>query len=119
TPQTLIPAVKLGRPPDYLPRLLPSDVLYACGAPGMVDQIKSIAAHVGATCYADPFLPSSDDAIEESVLTRAMGWLGVPNGGRIGELAPARRRPRQEPPRRADGRPGGAFWRGEAKVRRH
>ena len=37
TPQTSSNAVKLGRPTDYLPRLLPTDVLYACGAPAMVE----------------------------------------------------------------------------------
>ena len=61
TPQSLTEAVQLGRPTDYLPRLLPTDVLYACGAPGMVDAIKSIAVHAGAVCYADPFLPTTDD----------------------------------------------------------
>ena len=76
TPQTVDQAVRLGRPTDYLPRLLPTDVLYACGAPGMVDSIKSIAARIGAVCYADPFLPTTDDAVEESVLTRATKWLG-------------------------------------------
>ena len=70
TPQTLINAVRLGRPTDYLPPLLPSDVLYACGAPGMVDSIKEIAARIGAVCYADPFLPTTDDTVEESVLDR-------------------------------------------------
>ena len=58
TPQTLSAAVRPGRPTDYLPRLLPTDVLYACGAPGMVDAIKSTAALIGAVCYSDPFLPS-------------------------------------------------------------
>jgi 3-phenylpropionate/trans-cinnamate dioxygenase ferredoxin reductase subunit len=77
-PQTLTTAVKRGRPTDYLPRLLPTDVLYACGAPGMVDAIKSIAARIGATCYADPFLPTTDDTVDKSVLTRAMRWLAVP-----------------------------------------
>ncbi len=77
-PQTLTQAVKPGRPTDYLPLLLPTDVLYACGAPGMVDSIKSIAAHNGAICYADPFLPATNDAAEESVLTRAMSRLAVP-----------------------------------------
>ena len=75
TPQTLSKTVKPGRPTDYLPRLLPTDVLYACGAPKMVDSIKSIAAHNGAVCYADPFLPSTDDTVEESVPTRATRWL--------------------------------------------
>jgi NAD(P)H-flavin reductase/ferredoxin len=78
TPQTLSKAVRPGRPTEYLPRLEPSDVLYACGVPGMVDSIKSIAAQAGAVCYADPFLPTTDDPVEESVLTRAMGWLVVP-----------------------------------------
>jgi hypothetical protein len=69
--------VKPGRPTDYLPRLQPTDVLYACGAPAMVDSMKSIAAHAGAVCYADPFLPTTDNTVEESVLTRAMGWLAL------------------------------------------
>jgi 3-phenylpropionate/trans-cinnamate dioxygenase ferredoxin reductase subunit len=101
TPQTSSKAVKLGRPTDYLPHLLPSDVLYACGAPGMVDSIKSIAAHIGAVCYADPFLPTSDDTVEESVLTRAMGWLAVPAGRQIGQLALDRLRNRREQPMQA------------------
>ena len=88
TPQTLSKTVKLGRPTDYLPRLLPTDVLYACGAPGMVDSIKSIAAHFGAICYADPFLPTTDDTVEESVLTRAVGWLTVPASRQMGQLTP-------------------------------
>ena len=82
TPQTLSAAVRPGRPTDYLPRLLPTDVLYACGAPGMVDAIKSTAALIGAVCYSDPFLPATDDAVEESVLTRAMGRLAAPPPGR-------------------------------------
>jgi 3-phenylpropionate/trans-cinnamate dioxygenase ferredoxin reductase subunit len=65
-------AVMRGRPTDYLPKLLPTDVLYACGAPGMVDSVKSIAAHVGAVCYADPFLPTSGDRSEESFLGRGV-----------------------------------------------
>ncbi|HLC08901.1 MAG TPA: hypothetical protein VJK06_06405, partial [Methyloceanibacter sp.] len=101
TPQTLTNAVKPGRPTDYLPRLLPSDVLYACGAPGMVDSIKSIAAHIGAVCYADPFLPTTDDTVEESVLTRAMGWFAVPSSRQMGQLALDRPRNRREQPMQA------------------
>jgi NAD(P)H-flavin reductase/ferredoxin len=96
TRQTLSKAVKPGRPTDYLPGLLPTDVLYACGAPGMVDSIKSIAANVGAVCYADPFLPTTDDPVEESVLTRAMGWLAVPTKRQIVQLAAATRRQMRE-----------------------
>jgi 3-phenylpropionate/trans-cinnamate dioxygenase ferredoxin reductase subunit len=87
TPQTLTTAVKLGRPTDYLPNLLPTDVLYACGAPAMVDSIRSIAAHIGAVCYADPFLPTIDDTAEERGLARAMGWLALPNSRRTSQLA--------------------------------
>lgn len=92
TPQTLIPAVQLGRPTDYLPRLIETDVLYACGAPGMVESVKSIAARIGAACYADPFLQTTDDTVEDSVLTRAKGWLAL-----------ERRRDRREPPMQAYG----------------
>ena len=95
TPQTLSKAVKLGRPTDHLPRLLPTDVLYACGAPGMVDSIKSIAAQIGAVCYADPFLPTTDDTVEDGVLTRAIGWLAVPASRQMGQLA------RESPPQPA------------------
>ena len=76
-----------GRPTEYLPRLEPSDVLYACGVPGMVDSIKSIAARIGAVCYSDPFLPTTDDTVEESVLTRAMEWLAVPTSPQMCQLA--------------------------------
>jgi hypothetical protein len=73
-------SVKPGRPTDYLPRLLPTDVLYACGAPGLVDSIKSIATLAGAACYADPFLPTPNDTVAGGVLTRTIGWLAVPTG---------------------------------------
>lgn len=101
TPQTLTNAVMPGRPTDYLPRLLPTDVLYACGAPGMVESIKSIAAHAGAACYADPFLQTTAGAAEESVLTRAVEWLTVPTGQQ--KQTPALNRPRyiQDQPMRA------------------
>ncbi len=76
--QALPNAIMPGRPTDYLPRLLPSDVLYACGAPGMVESVKSIAAHFGATCHADPFLPNTDGASKGNALTRAMKKLALP-----------------------------------------
>src|SRR4029078_680298 len=81
TPQSVSAAVKPGRPTDYLPRLLPADVLYACGAPGMVEQVKSIAARVGAACYADPFLPTTDGAVEASVPRRASGCSALATAG--------------------------------------
>ena len=113
TPQTLTNAVKLGRPTDCLPHLLPTDVLYACGAPAMVDAIKSIAARIGAACYADPFLPTTDDTVEDGVLTRAAGWLGAPASLQIGQyFALGRSRNRQQQPMQAQGM-------AQAKVRSH
>jgi 3-phenylpropionate/trans-cinnamate dioxygenase ferredoxin reductase subunit len=97
TPQTVSQAVQFGRPTDYLPRLLPTDVLYACGAPAMVASVKSIAASVGAACYADPFLPTTDDTAEGGVLTRAMGWLAAPARRQISRLDLHRVRVRREP----------------------
>jgi 3-phenylpropionate/trans-cinnamate dioxygenase ferredoxin reductase subunit len=96
TPQTVTTAVKFGRPTDYLPRLLPTDVLYACGAPAMVQSVKSIAAHFGVVCHADPFLPANGE--KKSVLTRARGWLAVPPGRQRGGLAPDRPGSRREQP---------------------
>lgn len=98
TPQSLFPAVKPGRPTDYLPHLLPTDVLYACGAPEMVEQVKSIAARIGAACHADPFLPTTDDTVAESVLTRAKGWLAAPTSQHKIQLALDRSRNRREQP---------------------
>jgi NAD(P)H-flavin reductase/ferredoxin len=102
TPQSLTKAVMPGRPTDYLPRLLPTDVLYACGAPAMVDAIKSIAAHIGAACYADPFVPSTDDTVEKSVLSRAVQWLAGPTGRRMHRLAIDRPHNQRDQPMHAD-----------------
>ncbi len=102
SPQALLTNVVMpGRPTDYLPHLLPTDVVYACGAPGMVDAVKSIAADFGAACYADPFLPATGDTADVSVLTRAVDWLAVPSGRQLRQLAPNRPRNRQDQPMRA------------------
>src|SRR5262245_13165437 len=93
SPQRVSKAVSLGRPTEYLPTLMPTDVLSACGAPGIVDSIKAIAARVGAVCYADPFIPTVDDTVEEGVLTRAIGWL-ADTSRQMGQLALDRPRPR-------------------------
>ena len=108
TPQTLSKVVKPGRPTDYLPRMLPTDVLYACGAPAMVDSMKSIAAHAGAVCYADPFLPTTDDTVEESVLTRAKDWLAAFKSRQMGQ-------PALDPPRKRRERPTQAYRTAEAR----
>jgi NAD(P)H-flavin reductase/ferredoxin len=75
---TLPPVVRPGRPTDYLPMLLPTDVIYACGAEGMVETVKAAAARSGAVCYADPFLAAPDDVAEQGLLSRAAGLLTLP-----------------------------------------
>lgn len=54
-------AVRLGSPADYLPRLNANDIVYAAGAPGMVQAIADIAQTAGAACYADPFAPADSE----------------------------------------------------------
>jgi hypothetical protein len=67
----------------------------------MVEAVKSIAALNGAVCYADPFLPSTDDKVKESVLTRAIGWVSVPSRRQTSQLALDRAQ--REPPMLAYG----------------
>lgn len=113
TPQNVTDAVRLGRTADVLPRLHPSDVLYACGAPPMVESVKAIAAQAGVTCYADPFLPTKSDTPEEGVLSRAMGWLSVPAGRPSAQREPSRS---HQTHRR---QPAPAYRADEAGVGRH
>lgn len=109
TPQNSFAAVKPGRPTDYLPRLLPTDVLYACGAPGLVDSIKSSAALAGAVCYADPFMPTTDDTARQGgVLVRAVEWLAKP----VSQIVLDRPRNRSE-------RSSQAYRLAEARVKNH
>lgn len=68
-------AVYKGRPTDYLPALHPSDVIYACGAPGLVESVKAIAARSGVTCHADPFLHASNNGAKEANNTFGMPHL--------------------------------------------
>jgi NAD(P)H-flavin reductase/ferredoxin len=120
TPQTVTRVVKPGRPTDHLPRLRPADVLYVCGAPQMVDSIKSIAARAGAVCYADPFVPNTNDGpVDESVLARAMRWLAVPTAAMRERIAIASQ-PRQlalPPPRRRREQPVQGYRMAEMETR--
>jgi len=48
-------SLRIGRLEDHLPRLFPSDTVYACGSPRMVTALAERVEHAGATFYADPF----------------------------------------------------------------
>lgn len=100
-PRIAIHGLYPGRPTDYLPRLLPTDVLYACGAPAMVDAIKTVASSVGALCYADPFLATADDSFSGRVLARAKGWFApLPSRNERDPLRLDRLRERDRPDQR-------------------
>jgi 3-phenylpropionate/trans-cinnamate dioxygenase ferredoxin reductase subunit len=55
------PAVRVGRIEAHLPPLDPSDVVYACGSPRMVNSLAACVESAGATFYADPFESSGPD----------------------------------------------------------
>jgi 3-phenylpropionate/trans-cinnamate dioxygenase ferredoxin reductase subunit len=54
-PQNLTKAIREGRPTDHLPKLSERDVVYAAGAPAMVQSVADIAEAANAKCYMDPF----------------------------------------------------------------
>lgn len=61
------PAVRRGDPADLIPALTPQDVVYAAGAPAMVDLAGRLAMEIDADFHADPFEPSGAEGGE--------GWL--------------------------------------------
>jgi 3-phenylpropionate/trans-cinnamate dioxygenase ferredoxin reductase subunit len=86
-PHTATNWASRGRPTDYIPRLLPTDVVYACGAPGMVDAVRSIAARFGAVCHADPFAPARDETAAPATTARWKGRLAWPRSWRLSKSA--------------------------------
>jgi 3-phenylpropionate/trans-cinnamate dioxygenase ferredoxin reductase subunit len=75
-PQRVTAVVREGRPTDYLPALSLRDVVYAAGAPAMVEAVTQIARAAGARCYADPFEPEANRSEGEGLLSRVVEWLG-------------------------------------------
>jgi NAD(P)H-flavin reductase/ferredoxin len=66
---------QIGSPTDHLPALVADDIVYAAGAPQMVDVVKQMAEASGATWYADPFVPNSDgrQGLLSRMVTRLLG----------------------------------------------
>lgn len=62
-----------GRPTEHLPTLTPGDIVYAAGAPVLVEAVANLAVTAGATFYADPFAPSGEPA--QGWLAAARSWL--------------------------------------------
>jgi NAD(P)H-flavin reductase len=80
-PQSVSPAIRVGRPTDYLPNLSPSDVVYTSGAPAMTASVARIARAAGARCYSDPFVSSPRPASRTTMVGRLSGWLNTPPSG--------------------------------------
>jgi NAD(P)H-flavin reductase/ferredoxin len=85
-PANVARGVRKGRPTDHMPELTPDDIVYACGAPQMVDAVKDLALAAGSTFYADPFTPQHGSDDDDGIVTRAITWLStiVPVPGWVG-----------------------------------
>jgi 3-phenylpropionate/trans-cinnamate dioxygenase ferredoxin reductase subunit len=86
-PANIARIVRKGRPTDHMPELTPDDIVYACGAPQMVDAVKDLALAAGATFYADPFTPQHGSHDDDGIVARAVTWLStiVPLPGWVGD----------------------------------
>ena len=73
--QQVTPAVRFGRPTEYMPALSRDDVIYVAGAPATVQQAAHIAQTAGATYFADPFLPAAGKDGGPTFLSRIAEWL--------------------------------------------
>jgi NAD(P)H-flavin reductase/ferredoxin len=86
-PQDVTAAVRDGRPTDHVPALTPDDIVFAAGAPEMVEAVARMSGAVGAKCYSDPFEAAPHGATAD-LWWLAAGWLT--NTSRVSR--PARRR---------------------------
>ncbi|MBO0764620.1 MAG: 2Fe-2S iron-sulfur cluster binding domain-containing protein [Hyphomicrobiaceae bacterium] len=70
------PAVRRGRPHDHLPRLTANDIVYAAGAPRMVDEVARVAEAARAMFYCDPF-EASGQGKDSSGWLNVLSWISV------------------------------------------
>jgi NAD(P)H-flavin reductase/ferredoxin len=73
--QSVTRAIRNGQPVNYLPPLSTSDIVYAAGAPALVQSVGKIAQASGASCFADPFLPASEGVGGKTFLSRTAKWF--------------------------------------------
>lgn len=92
-PQDVSPAIRVGRPTDYLPNLSADDVVYTAGAPAMTESVARIARAAGARCHTDPFLPDGKLPEQNKLMERLIGWLDHPR------RSSPKLQPRQKPAR--------------------
>jgi CDP-4-dehydro-6-deoxyglucose reductase len=74
TAQPAHPAVRKGRPDDHLPELSEDDIVYAAGAPHMIESVSRAAEGARATFYSDPF-EASGPTEERRGWLRVFSWI--------------------------------------------
>jgi 3-phenylpropionate/trans-cinnamate dioxygenase ferredoxin reductase subunit len=73
--QAVTNMVRWGRPTDHVPPLMPGDVVYAAGAPAMVDIMATSAERAGIAFFADAFVPNAPDPPDSvGLLTKLLLW---------------------------------------------
>jgi NAD(P)H-flavin reductase len=77
--QNISPAIRTGRPTEFLPQLTADDVVYTSGAPMLTNEVARIARGAGATCYTDPFVPYARSPEPVKLIER---WFGSRGGAR-------------------------------------
>jgi NAD(P)H-flavin reductase/ferredoxin len=92
--------VRRGYPTEHLPALSADDIVYACGAPAMVDAVQQLALAAGSAFYADPFTPQNGSYDDDGIVSRAIAWLGAiaPLPGWAGGVEPVRMLPKPQTP---------------------
>ncbi len=71
--QNISPAIRTGRPTEFLPALSTDDVVYTSGAPMMTNEVARVARAAGATCYTDPFVPNAKSPEPVKLIERLFG----------------------------------------------
>jgi 3-phenylpropionate/trans-cinnamate dioxygenase ferredoxin reductase subunit len=102
-PQDVSRAVRQGQPIDHLPALSPHDIVYAAGAPAMVEAVVDAAHAAGATCFADPFEAAPADGDDITLGSRIAQWFARAEAPSVQPSLPQRPLPdpdRDEPPAR-------------------
>jgi 3-phenylpropionate/trans-cinnamate dioxygenase ferredoxin reductase subunit len=72
-PQHISPAIRIGRPLDFMPALSDHDVVYTSGAPAMTNDVARLARIAGAVCYSDPFVATAKAEQPAGLITRLFG----------------------------------------------
>jgi hypothetical protein len=49
-----------------------------CGAPALTESVTRMARTAGATCHADPFVPTSQGEEQQGLITRVARWFDGP-----------------------------------------